>query len=116
MKLPDSINDVVHFFSRLPGVGEKSAMRYTLFLSKLDPEDIKQFSLSMAELAEIKKCESCGFFCEENLCSICRDDHRGEAKSLCVVEGVSDLMAIEKSGQYSGRYHILGGVLNPYTM
>ncbi|MDH5582196.1 MAG: recombination mediator RecR [Bdellovibrionales bacterium] len=113
MKLPDSITEVMSYLSKLPGVGEKSALRYTLFLTRLENEMIKEFSNSISSLAEIKKCESCGFFCEEYKCSICLDENRGEFKTICVVEGISDLMAIEKSGHYRGRYHVLGGVLNP---
>ena len=114
MELPQSIHNVVGLFSRLPGVGEKTATRQTLVLTKWPLEELERFGNLIIELAKVKKCRKCFFFCGDgDLCSICADESRKNQGQLCVVESVIDLLAIEKSEQYSGSYHILGGVLNP---
>lgn len=113
MELPDSITDVVDFLSRLPGVGNKSATRQTLALMKWPLEDIRRFGSLIEGLSRVRTCEKCSFFCEADLCTLCTDKERASRRELCVVENVVDLLAIEKSGEYRGPYHILGAVLNP---
>lgn len=113
--IPEDIKKVIEFFSKLPGVGEKTALRQTLVLTHWDQKRICEFGESLKKLAQIKKCVECGMFAESDsdLCSICADEQRGLTKSLCVVENITDCMAIEKSGSYHGLFHVLGGVLNP---
>ena len=113
MKLPENIGRVVDFFSRLPGVGEKTATRQTLMLTRWPSEELKKFGTLISNLSSMGRCQRCFFFCEGGLCSICSNTSRRESKELCIVESVVDLLAIEKSDRYGGSYHILGGVLNP---
>ena len=113
MQLPDKINDVVEAFSHLPGLGPKSALRHALYLAKWDTKRLDEFSGAIKNLASLQACTECGLYCDQNICHICSNEHRGESKVLCVVESISDCLAIEKSETFQGRYHILGGVLNP---
>lgn len=113
VKLPESIQDVVKSFTKLPGVGEKTAFRQVMSMIGWNPEDLEEFSRAVNELAGIGSCKACGIFSDLEYCSICTDDIRKGNGTLCVVENVGDLLAIEKSNQFQGVYHILGGVLNP---
>lgn len=113
MDLPSRILDAIENFSKIPGVGNKTAMRQILQLCNWQKTDLVEFGRSIAELADLKKCEQCGFYSEENICSICSDNRRVGSRVICVVESISDCLAIEKSETFSGVYHILGGVLNP---
>lgn len=99
---------------RLPGVGFRSAERMAIHLLLGKKESAKQLSDSLLSARErVRKCSACGNVCEDERCSICEDIRREESGSLCVVEHVSDLMAIEKSGAFRGRYHVLHGKLSP---
>lgn len=99
---------------RLPGVGLRSAERMAIHLLLEKPESAQQLSEALLRAKElVRSCESCGNVCEEETCSVCQDPRREESPTLCVVEHVSDLMAIEKSGAYRGRYHVLHGKLSP---
>ena len=113
MELPQNLHNVVHFFSKLPGVGEKTATRQALILTKWPSGELERFGSLIAELSRLRKCKKCFFFCEEELCSICSNSSRQMSRELCVVESVIDLLAIEKGQHYNGSYHVLGGVLNP---
>lgn len=113
MQLPDTLLNAIQHFGRLPGVGEKTATRQSLFLSTLGREELLAFGESIRALADLRKCVECGMFCDHELCAICSDPERGQAQVVCVVENVTDALAIERSGQYRGKLHVLGGVLNP---
>jgi recombination protein RecR len=113
MELPDKLLKTVKQFSRLPGVGEKTALRQSLIMTKWNKEDLVAFAESIKGLAELNHCDKCGMFCDGRICTICSDYSRGHAKTLCVVESVTDLLAIERSGNFKGKFHILFGVLNP---
>lgn len=113
VELPESIANTVKCFAKLPGVGEKTATRQVMNMVKWSKEDLSQFELAIHELMDIKRCKECGLYSELDLCQICLDGSRSESKSLCVVENINDLMAIERSKQFQGLYHVLGGVLNP---
>lgn len=112
-KLPSQIENAVKAFSKLPGVGEKTAFRQIMAIVKWDHGQIHELSESLGQLTEIKYCVECGLFSEESTCNICQSEKRKAANTICVVENISDLLAIEKSNEYQGLYHILGGVLNP---
>ena len=100
-------------FSRLPGVGNRTALRMVLQLLKRPEIEIEHFGDVLKELARtISYCKQCHNICESELCDICADDRR-DASLLCVVEDIRDVMAIENTGQYRGKYHLLGGVINP---
>lgn len=113
MELPEKIKEAVSSLSKLPGIGEKTAFRMALQISKWRKLEIDQFAHSVKDLASLSFCEDCGFFSESKFCAICLNTHRTESEVLCVVESISDLLAIEKSSQHKGLYHVLGGVLNP---
>lgn len=113
MELPERLLKVVKQFSRLPGVGEKTALRQSLILTKWSKEELIHFSDALKALVELKHCAKCGMFCDDTFCKICLDPHRSHAKTMCVVESVTDCLAIERSAHFRGKYHILFGVLNP---
>lgn len=113
MKLPERITNLMDSFSRVPGIGEKSALRHVLSLTKWTADELGDFASALNQLAELKKCQQCGVFADEDICDVCSDIHRKESTEVCVVESITDYMAIERSGQYRGLYHVLGGVLNP---
>lgn len=113
MELPEKLLKAVKQFSRLPGVGDKTALRQSLILTKWNKEDLMVFAEAVRGLAELNHCKKCGMFCDDSLCKICMDYNRSNAKTLCVVESVTDCLAIERSGHFKGKFHILFGVLNP---
>jgi len=117
--LPESLTRLVHLFSRLPGVGEKTAQRLALFLATSDTDLSKKLGEELASLSDrLRPCELCGFIAEVGdaaspaRCSICTDNKR-DPHLLCVVARVPDLLAIERSGAMRGRYFVLGKLLSP---
>lgn len=112
------LRKLVSLFSRLPGVGEKTAQRYVLHLLTTDPEIAKDLGNELATLHdELRPCERCGNIAdvlpgEHPICAICRDPKR-DTHVLCVVGRVHDLMAIERTGAMKGRYLVLGKLLSP---
>lgn len=113
MELPESLKNAVSQMTKIPGVGEKTALRQILTICRWDKEQLFSLGKSLINLGDLNSCEQCGFYTDENLCQVCSDTSRNEQGSVCVVETISDFIAIEKSGTFHGTYHILGGVLNP---
>lgn len=113
IELPEKIINAVRSFTKLSGVGEKTALRQVMGMMNWTSADLVEFSHSMKELVNVNKCNECGTYTEEHICKICISDDRVSSSSLCVVENINDLLAIEKSGTFHGIYHVLGGVLNP---
>lgn len=108
-----SVENLINEFRKLPGIGPKSAKRIVFFLLKLSHSDIVKFSRNLIEMKEkVKFCSQCYSLTEEDICHICRDQSR-DRKKICIVEEVSDAIIIEKTGEYKGLYHILGGLLSP---
>ncbi len=98
---------------RLPGIGPKTAQRLAFFLLDSDDEQVEQLGQAVLNLkAQITRCRQCHNYAEAEVCPICEDPGRDQT-ALCVVEGASDLMALERSGEYQGLYHVLGGALSP---
>lgn len=114
MNLPSQLLEkAVAEFAKLPGVGKKTALRYVLYLLKQDQADIRQWSSIIARLSEeIRYCEVCYAITEQQKCEICSNPSRDHA-TICVVEDIRDLIAIENTGQYHGTYHVLGGIISP---
>ena len=112
MKLPHTLQDVIHQLTKIPGVGEKTALRQALTLSRWTSKELEEFGESFKRLIYLKKCIHCRMYSEEEICHIC-SGHRAENGLLCVIENVADCLAIENSKTYQGTYHLLGGVLNP---
>lgn len=110
---PETIERAVTAFGKLPGVGYKTALRKVLAMSNWSKAELEEFSESIKLMTELNRCNDCHLFSEEAVCSVCRSEERQSEKTICVIENVKDLMAIENSNQYRGLYHILGGVLNP---
>jgi len=99
--------------SKLPAIGKKTAQRLALHLLKSDPEKVKQLVNAISNLKEkIRFCEICYNISTEETCEICRSNKR-EKSVICVVEEASDIIAIEKTNEFNGLYHVLGGVLSP---
>lgn len=108
-----AIEDLVTELSRLPTIGRKSALRLTYHLLKQPREQSQRLAQALTTLAErVHACERCFNLTEERLCAVCRDTRR-DAALLCVVEEASDISAIERSAEYRGVYHVLGGRLSP---
>lgn len=113
IELPAVVKNAVVALGRLPGVGEKSALRMVTSMTSWRSDELLKFAQATGALTALKDCTACGMWTDEALCSICQDERRAECEIVCVVEQVSDLLAIEKSGQFKGRFLVLGGVLNP---
>jgi recombination protein RecR len=113
IEFPDKIKHAISELTHLPGVGEKTSTRMVLSMMKWKDRELEAFSKAVFDLKNLSYCQECGVFCEEIVCEICSDVFRRDSKLLCIVENISDLMAVEKSGNFQGTYHILGGVLNP---
>lgn len=108
-----SIENLINEFKKLPGIGPKSARRIVFFLLKIPKSDILNLSKSMVEMKEkVKFCSRCYGLSEEDICYICRDESR-DRKKICIVEEAGDVAIIEKTGEYRGLYHVLGGLLSP---
>jgi recombination protein RecR len=113
IQLPEVIKNAVDALTKLPGVGEKTAFRMVMSMTHWKAQELNSVAGALSDLRKLKLCEECGMFADDELCNVCADGNRQSAKNLCIVENASDLMAIEKSGNFKGVYHILGGVLNP---
>lgn len=113
LKLPTSLQRVINEFSKLPGIGPKSAQRLAFYLLKKDNVEVLNLSDSVKELrTDIIFCDKCHNMTESNPCSVCSDPSRNH-KLICVVEEPLDALALDKSGAFNGLFHVLGGVLNP---
>ncbi len=107
------IEEAVNAFASLPGIGRKSALRLVLHLMQQDQDFTETFTEALRNMRKhIKDCKVCHNLSDNEVCNICLDPRRDE-KVICVVENIRDIMAIEDTGQYRGRYHVLGGVINP---
>ena len=113
MELPDSLKFAVSQMTKIPGVGEKTALRQVLTICRWDKDQLQDLGESLIKLSSLKSCSQCGFYCDEEKCQVCSDSNRNEIGTICVVESITDFIAIERSGTFNGTYHILGGVLNP---
>ncbi len=107
------VENAVHEFSRMPGIGKKTALRLVLHLLKQDVAEVKQFSEVIAKMRqEIKFCQRCNNVSDADICPLCANSMRKQSV-ICVVENIRDVIAIESTGQYNGIYHVLGGVISP---
>src|SRR5688572_23509735 len=114
MQLPSLLlENAVNEFSRLPGIGKKTALRLVLHLLKQEPGEVLRFSETISRLrTEIKFCERCSNISDSAVCSICANRMRNQ-RLICVVENIRDVIAVESTQQYNGTYHVLGGVISP---
>ncbi|MFC8732090.1 recombination mediator RecR [Luteimicrobium sp. NPDC057192] len=108
-----AVQDLIDELGRLPGVGPKSAQRIAFHLLASDPADVRRLTDALTQVKEkVRFCESCGNVAEDVQCKICRDPRRNPSV-ICVVEEPKDVVAIERTREFRGRYHVLGGAINP---
>jgi recombination protein RecR len=107
------IQELIDELGRLPGVGPKSAQRIAFYLLQTDDDQAKKLAQVLLEVKErVRFCETCGNVAEQELCNICRDPRRSKA-TICVVEESKDVQAIERTREFKGLYHVLGGAISP---
>ncbi len=107
------LEKAVSEFSKLPGIGRKTALRLVLHLLRQADDDVDTFAKSVAKLKkEVKYCRVCHNISDTDVCPICSDSHRNGSQ-ICVVENIQDVMAVENTQQYHGLYHVLGGIISP---
>ena len=110
---PQSLQNLIDAFRRLPGVGEKTAERYALSVIDMNEQDIIAFSKALSDIrTHLKHCSICGNLCEDDTCSICSDPNR-DNRTVFVVQSAKDILAMEKTGEYKGVYHVLNGLICP---
>ncbi|PZM95958.1 MAG: recombination protein RecR [Actinobacteria bacterium] len=108
-----AIQDLIDELGRLPGVGPKSAQRIAFHILSADPADVNRLATALRRVKEVVRfCVTCFNVAEAEQCRICRDPRRSD-EVLCVVEEPKDVVAIERTGEFRGRYHVLGGAINP---
>lgn len=107
------LEQAVQEFSKLPGIGRKTALRLVLHLLRQDTEEVALFANTIARMRqEVKHCRVCHNVSDNDVCPICSDPRRDES-TVCVVENIQDVMAVENTQQFNGLYHVLGGVISP---
>ncbi len=115
MQIAEPLLVAIEELSKLPGIGKKTAQRLALFILKSDEDKINNLLKAIADLkTRLRLCSRCFNFSEDELCVVCSSDKRDKSM-ICVVEEASDVIAIEKSREYRGLYHVLGGVLSPLS-
>ena len=107
------LENVVNELSRLPGVGKKTAMRFAMYLLKNERIEAENLGNAILKFrSEVNFCRLCHNICDDEICEICNSSKR-DAATICVVENVSDVMAVENTNQFNGLYHVLGGSISP---
>jgi len=114
MQYPSAlVEKLIELFATLPGIGRRTAQRLTFFLLRQTPEFVEDFAETLRQLKQrVRTCSQCFTFTEQDPCAICASDRR-DRSIICVVEEPPDILAIERTGEYRGLYHVLHGVLNP---
>jgi recombination protein RecR len=108
-----AVQDLIDELGRLPGVGPKSAQRIAFHLIAADPTDVRRLVDALTEVKiRVRFCEICGNVSQEPQCRVCRDPRRSD-EVICVVEEPKDVVAIERTREFRGKYHVLGGAINP---
>ena len=108
---PEALGRLIFAFSRLPGIGPKTAQRLAFYLAKSKGGELEELITSLQGIQRIGFCSICGFYSEGEICTICKDEERDRGM-ICVVERPQDIIALEKAG-FRGTYHVLQGVLSP---
>ena len=113
MNYPSSLNDLIESLKKLPSIGEKSAERLAFAIMNMDDDEADVFSKSIKNVkSKIKKCKLCGNITEDEICQICSNESRDNSL-LCVVEDSKNIITLEKIGTYTGKYHVLDGLISP---
>jgi len=109
----ETVEKAIHELSKLPGIGRKSAQRHVFYLLKQSMDEVRTLAEALIDLKnKVVYCHICFNITEQNPCPICRDEKRDRA-ILCVVEEANDVIALERTGEFHGLYHVLGGALSP---
>ncbi len=107
------LENAVQEFSKLPGIGRKTALRLVLYLLRQDVDDVEAFGNAIISLKkEIKYCRVCHNISDTEVCHICNNQSR-DSSTICIVENIKDVMAVENTQQFRGLYHVLGGIISP---
>lgn len=107
------LEHAVQEFSKLPGIGRKTALRLVLHLLRQESEDVFQFTEAISRMKEeVKFCRVCHNISDQDVCPICSNERR-DSSTICVVENIQDVMAVENTQQFTGLYHVLGGLISP---
>ena len=107
------LDNAVKEFAKLPGIGKKTALRLTLHLLRQSCEEVENFGNAFIKLRnDVKYCQICHNISDTDICQICSDSHR-DATTICVVENINDVIAVENTQQFRGLYHVLGGLISP---
>ena len=113
MAYPIALSDLINYFRKLPGIGEKSAERMALSLLELTGEDVENFAASMVDSKNnLHPCEICGHITDKDVCDICSNERRNKSV-ICILEDYKSVFAFEKAGNYNGTYHVLNGLISP---
>ncbi len=113
MGYPTSLSDLINYFRKLPGIGEKSAERMALALIDLPEDDVEGFAGAMIKSKKfLHPCQICGNITDKDVCTICSSEQRNKSV-ICVLEDYKSVMAFEKAGNYNGVYHVLNGLISP---
>lgn len=113
MIYPSSLSNLINYFRKLPGIGEKSAERLALSVLSMSSDDVNGFSASMIDSREnLHQCSICGHITDKEICDICSDSNRNK-NVICVLEDYKSVFAFEKAGNYDGVYHVLNGLISP---
>lgn len=113
MVIAEPLEIAIQELSKLPGIGRKTALRLSLFILRQSDEDVEHLVEALLNLKrKLKFCSECFNLSTEDLCPVCSDQNR-DRKLICVVEDINDVIAIEKTNEFKGLYHVLGGVLSP---
>lgn len=113
MKLPKVVNDLIASFEKLPGIGNKTAQRLAFYMLRMPQRDLDVFGAAAGDLKrKTRLCSICHNLTDREVCEVCDDETR-EHNTVCVVEGFQDVIALEKTGNYKGLYHVLHGAISP---
>ena len=113
MQIAQPLQIAIEELSKLPGIGKKTALRLAIYLLKTENESVERLVRSLRELkSKLRLCSRCFNLSEDELCQVCKSQKR-DVSTICVVEEASDVIAIERTNEYNGLYHVIGGVLSP---
>lgn len=113
MYYPEPISKLIDSFTKLPGIGPKTAVRLAFFVLEMEDDDVVEFAKALVSAKrELTHCSICGHITDDDICSICKDPHRSDS-IICVVEDPRDVIAMEKMREFNGKYHVLHGSISP---
>ena len=109
---PQILEDVIDFYKKLPGIGEKNAERLALATRDIEEDELKEFAATIVNLEKLHTCPICGHLTDNEICNICSDKSRNKSV-ICVTEDSKSVFTFEKSGHFNGVYHVLNGLISP---